>query len=321
MTSTEKRAVISLSSIMALRMIGLFMALPVFALYAKQLAGATPTLIGLAIGIYGLSQALFQIPFGALSDHFGRKPIIACGLLIFAIGSLIAGLAHSMTLMIIGRALQGMGAVGSTILAMMADLTRDEQRTKAMAISGITIGSSFSIAMLLGPLLMQWMQVNDLFFISMLLGIIAIILLYTIVPNSQNLLCHHGTKPELNSFLTLLISPELAKLNCGIFTLHAIFTASFVAIPISLHHYIGLTANRQWTFYFPTLLIAFVVSLICIGLAERKKQIKPYFLGGIITLICSEICFWLANTHSLWMILGLCYFLLASLYSKLLCHH
>lgn len=325
MTTTEKRAVFSLSSIMALRMIGLFMALPVFAIYAKQLAGATPLLIGLSIGIYGLSQALFQIPFGALSDRFGRKPIIACGLLIFAIGSLLAGLANSMTLMILGRALQGMGAIGSTILAMMADLTRDEQRTKAMAISGITIGISFSIAMLLGPILTQWMGVNDLFFIAMLLGVIAIMLLYTIVPTPQNVLWHRDTEPELKSFLMLFTSPDLAKLYSGIFILHAIFTASFVAIPFSLQH-LGLSTDRQWTFYLPTLLIGFMFSLLCIGLAERKKQTKPYFLIAIVALLGAEKIFWLASYHSWLTFFGLVLFfagfslleaLMPSLISKL----
>lgn len=307
MTATEKRAVISLSSILALRMVGLFMALPIFSLYAKKLAGATPLLIGISIGIYGLSQALFQIPFGALSDRFGRKPIIAIGLLIFAIGSLIAALADSMLCMILGRALQGVGAIGSTILAMMSDLTREEHRTKAMAISGITIGISFSLAMLLGPILSQWMKVNELFYIAMFLGIVAIILLYTIVPTPQTLLWRRDTQPELHSFLTLLTSSELAKLNIGIFILHAIFTASFVAIPISLSQY-GLTADHQWTFYLPSLLIAFVASLICIGLAERKKQIKPYFIIGIIALISSEILFCLKINYSLSIFLGLIFF-------------
>src|SRR3990167_6275549 len=143
MTSQERQAVISLSSIMSLRMIGLFMVLPVFTLYAQQLPGATPTLVGLALGIYSLFQALLQLPFGALSDRIGRKPIILLGLILFALGSLTASFAHSITMLIVGRALQGAGAIGSTILAMMADFTCETQRTKAMAIAGITIGFSF----------------------------------------------------------------------------------------------------------------------------------------------------------------------------------
>lgn len=297
MTVLERRAVISLSSIMALRMVGLFMVLPVFSLYATHLHGATPLLIGLSMGIYGLAQALFQIPFGSLSDRFGRKPIIFLGLTIFALGSLIAGFAHSITLMILGRALQGMGAVGSTILAMLADLTREDQRTKAMAISGITIGFAFSIAMFVGPILTKWMAINDLFFIATALGLVAMGLLYTSVPTPLNITWHRDTEPELKSFLKLLVTPELAKLNIGIFILHAIFTASFVVIPITLKNFLGYEANQQWVLYLPTLLAAFFISLVCIGMAERKRQLKPYFLGGIIALALSEIFFWLTPNH------------------------
>lgn len=308
MTPTEQRAVVSLSSIMGLRMIGLFMVLPVFSLYAHQLQGATPTLIGLALGIYGLTQALFQIPFGILSDHFGRKPIILIGLLIFAIGSLLAGFAHSITLMMIGRALQGVGAVGSTILAFIADLTRENQRTKAMAITGMTIGFSFSLAMFIGPLLTQWLPINGLFFLAALLGLIGILVLYISVPDSVTISWHRDTEPELKSFIKLLITPELAKLNVGIFILHAIFTASFIAIPISISQFIGLKANQQWEIYLPTLLLAFILTLFCIGMAEKKQQLKPYFLGGIATLVVAECLLWLAPNHSLVAATGICLF-------------
>lgn len=306
--STERRAIISLSSIMGLRMIGLFMVLPVFSLYAQQLTHATPTLIGLAMGIYGLSQALFQIPFGALSDRFGRKPIILFGLIIFIIGSVIAGMAHSIIPMIIGRALQGVGAVGSTILAMMADLTREESRTKSMAIAGMTIGFSFSLAMLLGPALTEWTNVSGLFFLAAGLGIIAIIILYLVVPTPSIVRWHRDAEPELHSFIKLLVAPELAKLNIGIFILHAIFTASFVVIPISLINYAGLTAHNQWHLYLPTLFVAFVLTLILIGISERKQQIKPYFLTGISILIIAETFLWLAPIHNTFIVLGICAF-------------
>ena len=308
MTTAERRAVVSLSSIMGLRMIGLFMVLPVFTLYAQQLKGATPTLIGLAMGIYGLSQALFQIPFGSLSDRFGRRPIILIGLLIFSAGSLIAALSHSITLMIIGRALQGAGAVGSTILAMMADLTREDQRTKSMAIAGITIGFSFSIAMFLGPVLTKWLSINHLFLIAMLFGLMAIVVLYAFVPTPLALRWHRDTEPELKSFFTLLISPELAKLNSGIFILHAIFTASFVVIPIGLYQFAHLPANQQWYVYLPTLLGAFVLSLFCIGAAERQQKLKPYFLGGIAVLAVAQILLWNAQTNMALTAIGLCLF-------------
>lgn len=297
MTPIEMRAVFSLSSIMALRMIGLFMVLPVFTLYASQLPGATPTLVGLAIGIYGLSQALCQIPFGSLSDHFGRKPIILMGLIIFIMGSILAGAAHSISLMIIGRALQGVGAVGSTILALVADLTREEQRTKAMAISGITIGFSFSLAMLIGPLLSKWMAINNLFFLAAMCGLLGIFILFTRVPTPVMLRFHKGNEPVLAGWLKLLTTPELAKLNLGIFVLHAIFTASFVVIPISLHQFVNLPATHQWILYVPTLLTAFVLSIVCIGLAEKRQQVKPYFISGIVTIAISELFLWFEPTN------------------------
>lgn len=294
MTTLEQRAVASLACIMSLRMLGLFMVLPVFALYARHIPGATPLLMGVAMGVYGLTQAIFQIPFGAISDRVGRKPVILIGLLIFAGGSLLAGLAHTMTLLIIGRALQGAGAVGSTILAMMADLTSEEQRTKSMAIVGMSIGFSFSLSMLVGPLLTKWISVNDLFFLAIVFSSLAILILYTLVPTPVVERWHRDTEPELASFCKLLFAPELAKLNSGIFILHAIFTASFVVIPISLYTHIGLETNHQWQLYLPALLLAFIISLFCIAMAERKQQQKPYFLGAIIVLAIAEWLLWCA---------------------------
>lgn len=308
MTTIERRAVISLSAIMGMRMIGLFMVLPVFALYAHQLDNSTPLLIGVAMGIYGLTQALFQIPFGALSDRFGRKPIIVIGLLLFALGSLIAALAHSLEWLIVGRALQGASAVGSTILAMMADLTREEQRTKSMAIIGITIGFSFSLAMLLGPLLTQWLAVNDLFYLAMLFSLGALIVLYTLVPTPIHQRWHRDTEPELKSIFKLILNKDLAKLNSGIFILHAIFTASFIVIPISLYQFAKLPTHQQWLVYLPTLLGAFIISLICIGLAEKKQRLKFYFIISILNLASAEILLWVAPSSQFISALGLCLF-------------
>jgi MFS family permease len=308
MTALEWRAIISLSTIMSLRLLGLFMVLPIFTLYAEGLPGATPTLIGVAVGIYGLFQALCQLPFGAMSDHLGRKPIILMGLFFFIIGSVIAGFANTMSMMIIGRALQGAGAIGSTTLAMMADLTREEQRTTSMAIAGISMGFSFSLAMLLGPLLMTWLSVADIFFLAAFFGVIAILILYRLVPTPQTERWHRDTEPEWRSFLALLVSPQLAKLNIGIFILHAIFTASFVVIPISLHQFIHLAANQQWQLYLPALLAAFIVVFICIRRAEQNQQLKFYFLGSILTLTAAELLLWLAPSHVLLTVFSLCLF-------------
>lgn len=300
MTPTERRATISLSSIMGLRMIGLFMVLPVFSIYAGGLEGATPTLVGLAVGIYGLSQAIFQIAFGMLSDRIGRKPAIFMSLVIFALGSLLAGMAHSMPMMILGRALQGIGAVGSTILAFLADLTREEQRTKAMMAAGITIGFSFSLAMLLGPVLTQWLTVGELFYIAAGLAVVAAVILHFYVPTAVSLSWHRDTEPELTAFPKLLADPELTRLNIGIFLLHAIFTASFVVIPIALQE-IGFAASQQWKIYLPALFTALILSLISISRAERKHQVKQFFLASVILLAIAEFIFLAGGQHWLLM--------------------
>lgn len=305
MTSTERRAVMSLSSIMALRMLGLFMILPVFALYARQLEGSTPFLIGIAMGIYGLSQAIFQIPFGLLSDRIGRKPVIAAGLLLFAAGSLLAAKTENMMIMILARCLQGTGAIGGTLLAMIADLTQEEHRTQSMAIAGITIGVSFSIAMLIGPILIAWMPIKDLFLIAFFLSGIAMVLLYWVVPTTQSRHWHRDSEPELKALKQLVVNPELLKLNAGIFILHAIFTASFLVIPLSFKQFSGFNANDQWIIYLPTLLIAFLFSLIVIRQAEKKHFIKPYFLSGIGLLAIAELLLWIMPHHFLFALLGL----------------
>lgn len=292
MTALERRAVMGLSLIMGLRMVGLFMVVPVFSLYAQQLAGATPTLIGLAMGIYGLSQALFQVPFGTLSDRIGRRPVIMIGLLLFILGSLVAAFAHSILLMLIGRTLQGMGAVGSTILALMADLTREAQRTKAMALAGMTIGLSFAIGLLVGPFLVQWVSVNGLFMFAGAFSLLAMALLYGMVPTSPKTHRHQGAQPGWASVRALLISPDLAKLNAGIFVLHAIFTATFIAVPIALEQYAHVPMTTQWLVYLPALAIAFAIALFCISASEKTQKARPFFLGAIGALLLAECVWW-----------------------------
>ena len=175
MNSIERRAAISLALIYATRMLGLFMILPVFAIYAEQLVHVTPFLVGLAIGIYGLTQAVFQIPFGAWSDVIGRKPVIILGLGIFVLGSIVAALADSIYWVIIGRALQGMGAIASAVMALASDLTREEQRTKVMAVIGASIGAAFMLALVLGPILQTWVGVPGIFWLTALLAAIGIL--------------------------------------------------------------------------------------------------------------------------------------------------
>jgi len=311
MSLSEKRSVISLASIMSLRMLGLFMVIPLFALYVTHLSGTTPLLVGLTMGIYGLTQAIFQIPLGALSDHFGRKRIIALGLLIFMLGSVIAALANSIGVILLGRALQGAGAVGSTIMALIADLTSEEQRTKAMAMTGMTIGMSFSIAMVLGPMLAPWIQVSGIFWLAAVLSIISLIILFTVVPTPTLSTWHREAEPDLHQLPNILKHSELARFNIGIFCLHAIFTASFIAIPISLQNMAGLKSDHQWALYLPTLLLAFCISIVCIVMAEKKHRIKPFFIAAVVLLAAAEISLWIFANNLLISALNLLLFFTA----------
>ena len=311
MNKIERRSVFTLAIIMALRMLGLFMVLPLFALYATHLPGATPALIGLAMGVYGLTQALLQIPFGALSDRVGRKKIIALGLIIFIIGSVIAALSQTIWGMLIGRALQGAGAIGSTIIALIADLTREEQRTKAMAISGMTIGVSFSLAMILGPVFAAWINVNGIFWLAALFSLLGIVLLFTLVPHPTKPTWHPESEPDMHQFPVLLKNPELMRLNIGIFFLHAIFTASFVVIPIALQTLAKLHGNQQWLLYLPILILAFLLIIPCIIIAEKKRCVRAFFLSGIVLLGVAEILFWVFVQNRLLSALSLLLFFLA----------
>lgn len=292
MLPLERRAAFSLASIMALRMLGLFMVLPLFSLYAHQLIGATPFLIGISLGIYGLTQAFLQIPFGMLSDHIGRRVVITFGLLLFIIGSIIAARSHSIFTMIIGRALQGCGAVGSTIMAMIADLTRPEQRSKAMAIVGMSIGMAFTSAMMIGPLLSTWFSIPGIFWLTAFLSLFAIIILFAFVPKPQHLSFHEEAETDFTQFSAVLMHPLLSKLYISIFLLHAIFTATFVVVPISLEKLAGLSSHQQWYLYLPLMILAFAFSIPLIILAEKKHQLKKCFLLAILILGAAEFLWW-----------------------------
>lgn len=311
MNSLEKRASWSLATVMSLRMLGLFMVLPLFSLYAHQLSGATPFLIGVSLGIYGLTQGLFQIPFGMLSDRIGRRKIITFGLVLFAIGSIIAANSHSILEMIIGRALQGTGAVGSTIMAMIADLTRHEQRTKAMAIAGITIGMSFTLSIMLGPLFASWLTVPGLFWLAAGMSVVAITLLFTIVPTPAKTSFHKETEPDFAHFSSVLFHPLLSRLYASIFFLHAVFIATFVVVPITLEKQAGLSSHQQWWLYLPLMLAAFLLSILMIVRAERKHQIKLYFVIAVCLLGLAEFLWWLFAKNLFISAIGLLLFLTA----------
>ncbi|HLQ85225.1 MAG TPA: MFS transporter [Salinisphaeraceae bacterium] len=310
LSRTEGRAALSLAAIFALRMLGLFMIYPVFSVYAKGLAGATEVRIGLALGIYGLAQALLQIPFGTLSDRIGRKPVIAGGLVLFAVGSVIAARAGSIDGVIIGRALQGAGAIGSTILALGADLTREENRTKAMALIGATIGLSFALAMVAGPLLNSWVGVPGIFWLTALLALAGIVVLYTTVPQASIIRHHRDTEAVPALFKRVLSNGELLRLDFGIFIQHAILTATFLALPLAMKQAGGFSGG-QWLFYLPILALSFVLMLPFIIIGEKYRRMKPVFIGAVALVGLGQLSllFWHNN---LWAIaIGLLVFFAA----------
>ena len=309
MTASELRATLALASIMVMRMLGLFMVLPVFAIYASQLEGVTPTLAGIAIGVYGLTQTFLQIPFGMLSDRFGRKPIISLGLGIFALGSVIAALSHGIVGIIIGRALQGTGAISSALLALTADLTQEEHRTKAMAIMGISIGMSFVVALILGPVLSGWIGVLGLFWVSAVLAIVAIVVLYKIVPQPLQSRVHSDAEPVPAQFKRVLQDPELLRLDAGIFLLHLLLTALFVTLPMSLKDV--LPPAQHWLVYLSTLVAAVIAMMPFMMIAERYRRLKQVFIGAIAVLALSQLGLSFVQ-NSLWgMVIMLFFFFTA----------
>ena len=290
--ANERRSAFSLASIYSFRMLGLFMILPVFSLYAHGLKGVTPTMIGLALGIYGLTQAIFQIPFGMLSDRIGRKPIITLGLVIFIIGSIVAAVAthaNNMVGIIIGRALQGGGAVGSAVLALAADLTREEHRLKVMAIIGMTIGVSFSIAMVGGPLLNDWVGLSGIFWLTAVLGLVGIAVLQFWVPTPKHSRLHRDTEAVPAQFKEVLSDTQLLRLDLGIFTMHLVLTALFVALPVALRDVAGLPADHHWYVYLPVMALGFFSMVPFIIIAEKKRLMKQIFAGAIVLLALANL--------------------------------
>lgn len=289
MNALEWRVAFSLSAVYAVRMLGLFMILPVFALYAHTLPGSTDLLAGIAIGIYGLTQAIFQIPLGIASDRVGRKPVIIGGLLVFALGSLIAALAHSIEMIIIGRTLQGMGAVAAATMALAADLTREENRSRVMAFIGLTIGLSFMAAIILGPIIYTHAGMAGIFWFSFGLAIAGIMLVLFVVPTPLHIRAHRDAGIISDYLLKALKNTSLLRMNAGVFALHLIMTANFLVIPSLFTNELSLPTLDHWKIYLPVFLVAFLGSIPLIIVAEKHHKIKPMLLAAIALLVVAEI--------------------------------
>lgn len=287
MTAVERRAVAGLAGIYSTRLFGLFLILPVFALYAQTLEGYTPRLAGLALGIYGLTQACLQLPFGIASDRFGRKPVIAAGLALFAVGSIVAALADSMSGVLIGRALQGAGAVSAAVTALVADLTRDTQRTKAMAAIGITVGASFLISIPLGSALNTIVGVPGIFWLTAGLAITGMMILWLAVPTPIRT-SRRARTPVLRELSAVLRDGRLMRLNVGIFALHAALTATFVVLPPALVERAGLPANEHAALYLPLMLVSALPLFPIISLAERRGWQQGVFAASVLVLSLAQ---------------------------------
>ena len=311
MIKSERKSTVFLALILSFRMLGLFMILPIFTLYAYKLTGTTPQLIGLALGIYGLTQACLQIPFGILSDKLGRKPVIFVGLTIFAFGSAIAALSHSIYGVIVGRAIQGGGAVGSVIIALLADLTKDEDRTKAMAILGITIGIAFALAIVLGPMLNGIIGVPGIFWLTVILAFIGILLLIFAVPTPAKTVFHYDTEPVPALCKSVLRNAELLRLDIGIFIQHGILSATFIVIPLVLQNAIDVKAIHQWLIYLPIIVTAYLAVVPFIIIAEKKRKIKTIFIGSIFAIMVSQLMLWHQHTQITICIIALMLFFVA----------
>lgn len=284
------RASIGLAGIFGLRMLGMFLILPVFAIYASGIPGGeNHALIGLALGAYGLTQALLQLPFGMASDRFGRKPVIYFGLALFVLGSFVAAAATDIYWIIIGRAIQGAGAISAAVTALLADLTREEHRTKAMAMIGSSIGVMFAVSMVLGPALNESIGVPGMFALTGVLALLAFVVVARWVPDPQNSHFHSDAEMVPARLRDVLRDTQLLRLDFGIFALHAAQMAMFTVIPLAIKETGGLSESQHWKIYLPVILLSFAVMVPAIVVGEKKARLKAIFISAVALLLATQL--------------------------------
>lgn len=311
MNSLERKSLAGLAALYACRLLGLFMLLPVLSLYAEGYSGSSATLVGLALGIYGLTQGLLQLPLGFLSDKLGRKPIIVGGMLMFFVGSVVAAMADSMWGLIVGRALQGAGAVASTIMALLSDLTTEQNRTKAMAVVGGSIGLVFALSMIAGPVLASMWGLSGLFWLIAVLAIAGIFVLLLIVPTPVTTTVNAEAQAVPAMFRKLLRDGELLRLNLGIGVLHFAQMATWVSVPIILEQTLAYGRDQHWIIYLGAMGLSFLCMLPFIILGEAKRKMKPVFVMAVVLLAVGEVLLGTGNESRTWFLLGLFTFFMA----------
>lgn len=305
MNSIEKRAIAGVGGIFALRMIGLFMIVPVFSVYGINYTHATPFLIGLAVGIYGLGQAIFQIPMSMAADKFPRKPMIFFGLLLFALGGIVAATATDIYQVIIGRALAGSGAVSAVLMALLADVTREQVRTKAMATMGLTIATSIMLSFAIGPMMVASLGISGLFWLTAVFAVLAMVLLL-IVPTPLRVLKHNLANQSIGQQLKeVLRIGDLNRLHVSIFALHLTMTAIFVIVPHQLADILGLSVRQQGLVYLPLLFVGFAIAIPFIIIAEKKRKMRQVFLSAVALMVVALLSLAVGSQFSIGLIVGL----------------
>ncbi len=292
MLATERRTALVLAGVFASRMLGLFMVLPVFSLYAKTLSGYTPALAGWAFGLYGLTQSILQIPLGRLSDRIGRRPVILGGLVLFAVGSVIAAVSDHIYGVMLGRAMQGMGAIAGAVMALAADMTREEHRLKVMAMIGGSIGLSFALAIVMGPILKGWIGVSGIFMLTAGLAVGALVLVQVFIPHAPIARFHRDTEVEWAWLSHVLGDGQLLRLNLGVLLLHCVVTATFFSLPLIMAEQHHFASNRHWQIYLPALLVSIAVVIPFIFLGERRRLLKQVFIAAVVTLTLASFGLW-----------------------------